>query len=241
LLFSAVTDRFGRATRDIDVSAHIENNANTYRSMIHEAATLPVPDDGVVFDPASINVNPIIEHRGLRATIRGLLGVARLYVQIDAGFGDPVMLPEQRFAYPSLLDDVEAPIVRAYSIESVIAEKFEAIASLGTSNTRYKDYDDIWQLAATRSFRATALFAALSMTYAARQTPLGATALALAANQATLARETGWSSYRKRAQARHALPTLALTLDRLRSFWIGISDYANDGLERVWEGVEWTR
>ena len=238
LLFSAVTDRFGRATRDIDLSADIETSEGAYCGMIRDAAMLPVADNGVVFDPESISISRIIlkEDDGFRATLRGVLGVAKLYVQVDASFNNPVMLPEQRFVYPSLLNDVPAPVVRAYSVESMIAEKFEAITSLGLSNTRYKDFDDIWQLAATRSFHATALFAALSMTYNARGTAIGETDLALSANKATPDREAGWTGYRKRAQARHALTTLTATLERLRSFWAGIKAFANDGLKRIWEG-----
>ena len=49
--------------------------------------------------------------------------------------------------FPVLLD-MEAPKVYAYSIYSVIAEKFEAFVSLGLANGRYKDFYDIYVLSA---------------------------------------------------------------------------------------------
>ena len=47
--------------------------------------------------------------------------------------------------FPALLD-MEAPEIYAYSIYSVIAEKFEAFVSLGLANGRYKDFYDIYVL-----------------------------------------------------------------------------------------------
>ena len=50
------------------------------------------------------------------------------------------------FQFPVLLD-MEHPKIYAYSIYSVIAEKFEAIVSLGDANSRYKDFYDIYLIA----------------------------------------------------------------------------------------------
>lgn len=44
--------------------------------------------------------------------------------------------------FPTLLD-MESPKIYAYSIYSAIAEKFEAIVSIGLVNSRYKDFNDI--------------------------------------------------------------------------------------------------
>jgi len=62
-----------------------------------------------------------------------------LCVQIDVGFGDTVYPEIEKMQYPTLID-LPAPHVNAYSKESIIAEKFQAIVSLGYVNTRMKDY-----------------------------------------------------------------------------------------------------
>ncbi len=239
LLFTAITDRFGRATRDIDVLADIDNNEDSYRGVIIEIIGTPVDDDGVTFDAQSVGVKRIIVHddqQGLRATFQGTLAGARLNVQIDAGFGDKVLLPEEEFVYPALLDDVPPPIIRAYSVESVIAEKFEAIADLGELSTRFKDYDDVAQLAKSREFQASALYAAVNMTFSNRETSPNSVAVALDPARATAEREVGWVAYRSKLHAKFASPTLAETLELLRTFWSGIEAFQRDGVSRKWLG-----
>ena len=61
-------------------------------------------------------------------------------------FGDVVYPERVKMEFPVLLD-MEVPQVYAYSIYSVIAEKFEAFVSLGLANGRYKDFYDIYVLA----------------------------------------------------------------------------------------------
>ena len=73
--------------------------------------------------------------------------------------------------YPTLLDD-ESPILNVYSKESIIAEKFEAIVSLGVVNSRYKDYYDIYTMANRFDFSGEDLKQALIETFNHRKTSL---------------------------------------------------------------------
>ena len=73
-----------------------------------------------------------------------LLNNAKATVRIDFGFGDTVS-PEQA-RMPTLIDDLPAPFLLVYPMVSVIAEKFQAMVHLGLSNTRMKDFYDIWAL-----------------------------------------------------------------------------------------------
>jgi hypothetical protein len=67
-------------------------------------------------------------------------------VQIDIGYGDAVTPAAEIVQFPALLEDVAPPSLRAYPVYTVIAEKYEAIVSLGMTNTRLKDYFDLWFL-----------------------------------------------------------------------------------------------
>ena len=65
---------------------------------------------------------------------------------------------------------MEVPKIYAYSLNSVIAEKFEAIVSLGYANSRYKDFYDIYILAINYDFDGSELKRAIEETFHHRQT-----------------------------------------------------------------------
>jgi len=66
-------------------------------------------------------------------------------VQIDIGYGD-VVTPEPDFVtFPGLFE-FTAPKIRAYPIYTVVAEKLEALVTLGETNARLEDVYDLWFL-----------------------------------------------------------------------------------------------
>jgi predicted nucleotidyltransferase component of viral defense system len=74
--------------------------------------------------------------------------------------------------YPVMLDDLPAPKLRVYPRYTVVAEKFEAIVSLGMANSRLKDYFDLWVLLSTQALDRGVLQEAITATFARRQTAL---------------------------------------------------------------------
>ena len=100
-----------------------------------------------------------------------MIAGARLPIQIDIGSGD-VVTPDARLTtYPSLLD-FPAPELKAYPPETVLAEKLEALVSLGMGNCRMKDFFDIWAIGNTFEFEGHVLSAAISKTFARRRTSI---------------------------------------------------------------------
>lgn len=95
-------------------------------------------------------------------------------MQIDVGYGDAVTPAPELVQLPTLLDDVAAPSLRAYPVYTVIAEKYEAIVSLGMANTRMKDYFDLWFLAIYAEIDATILRQAVQAKFARRRTEVPA-------------------------------------------------------------------
>jgi hypothetical protein len=78
-------------------------------------------DDGLVFDPDSVDARKIKEgadYEGVRIRFRGLLGNAKITMQIDVGFGDKVHPGVVRADYPVILD-LPAPTLRMYPPETV--------------------------------------------------------------------------------------------------------------------------
>ena len=89
---------------------------------------------------------------------------ARVSMQIDVGFGDLVDPPPSELTFPVLLP-LEAPVLRAYPPEAVIAEKFHAMVVLGIANSRMKDFSDVWTLAQTHRFNSEVLGGSIRGTF----------------------------------------------------------------------------
>jgi len=174
LLFDLWFDVPHRPTRDADFlgfgPADTEALAATMREICGVTA-----DDGMEYDPASISVEEIREdarYGGLRARLLGKLGNARCSVQLDVGYGDAVTPGPEEAIYPTLLDDLPPPRLRVYPRAAVVAEKLEAMVSLGMANSRMKDYFDLRALAREGALDIRELGRAISATFERRHTVL---------------------------------------------------------------------
>lgn len=174
LLFSVWLAEPHRPTRDADLLSLGPADPSILQTTVGRICDLPC-DDGMTFDPKSVVVAEIREgarYEGIRITLLGMLGVARISLQIDVGFGDVVTPGPQQLSFPTLLDDMPAPALAGYPPETVVAEKVEAILSLGMRNSRMKDYFDLWQLMRDPGLDAGVLAEAIRATAARRGTRL---------------------------------------------------------------------
>ena len=129
------------------------------------------------FDSASIAIEEIREdarYGGLRVRLVARLGNARCTVQIDVGYGDAVTPGPEEAVYPTLLDDLPAPRLRVYPRATVVAEKLEAIVSLGMANSRMKDFFDLRVLAHEGMLDPHRLGDAIAATFQRRGTEIPA-------------------------------------------------------------------
>ncbi|MBQ8040486.1 MAG: nucleotidyl transferase AbiEii/AbiGii toxin family protein, partial [Lachnospiraceae bacterium] len=102
--------------------------------------------------------------------------------------------------FPVLLD-MEAPEVYAYSIYSVIAEKFEAFVSLGLANGRYKDFYDIYVLSEKYDFDGTELQNAIMETFSHRGTGFNDIVAFEPEFTEDFVRQNRWNSFIKKKKA----------------------------------------
>jgi hypothetical protein len=102
-----------------------------------------------------------------------MIAGARLPIQVDVGFGDAVTPAPCQIEYPSLLGMPTAKL-KAYPPETVVAEKLEALVSLGVANSRMKDFFDLWAISRTFAFEGTVLARAIKATFERRATALPA-------------------------------------------------------------------
>jgi predicted nucleotidyltransferase component of viral defense system len=174
LLLYTVLEQRARATRDIDLLAwHIQNLPDELIRIFKEIAIIPC-DDAVSFDTEAITVERVKEdadYQGIRIKLTGFLDRSRHILQFDIGFGDLIVPKPVDMTYPSILD-MEPPCLKAYTLESVIAEKFQAGVYLAEANSRMKDFYDIYELCSAFDFDGTTLSEAVSQTFERRKTEM---------------------------------------------------------------------
>lgn len=151
---------------------NISNDQEIITKAFLDVFKLEYSDHGVVFDTSTLKTERITEFKkyaGIHVSIDGFLDRTKLLISIDIGFGDVIFPSIVEMEYPTLLNH-KAPMIQTYSIESVIAEKFEAIVSLGKANSRMKDIYDIYALCGSFDFKGETLQEALKETFANRKT-----------------------------------------------------------------------
>jgi predicted nucleotidyltransferase component of viral defense system len=160
-----------RPTRDIDFLGFGNPQPESILAAFKNVCAIEA-DDGASFDIDALTIERNREdlvYGGLRVATNAHIGGARVRVVIDIGFGDAIEPGLQEIELPVLLDQ-PAPKLRAYAMETVIAEKFQAMVALGRVNSRMKDFYDIWYLSKTFTFEDDRLARAIAATFKRRQT-----------------------------------------------------------------------
>jgi predicted nucleotidyltransferase component of viral defense system len=145
-LFTLWYDIPYRPTRDIDLLGFGPSDLASLESTFREIASIDT-DDGVIFDPDSIQVTETRKeagYAGARVIITAELSGAKCKTQIDIGFGDAVTPTPVELSFPVLLSDLPSPALKTYPLYTVIAEKLHAITLFGMTNSRVKDYFDLF-------------------------------------------------------------------------------------------------
>ena len=171
-LYTVFDRKYERATTDVDLLARrISNSAEEMKSVFREIFAQNL-NDALVFDLDSIMVEDITEfkeYHGLHISAVAYLDRTRIPIGIDIGFGDVIYPDSVKMEFPVILD-MKAPKVNAYSLESSIAEKLEAIVKNGFLNSRYKDFYDIYVLSEKYAFSYEKLHNAVTETFTNRKT-----------------------------------------------------------------------
>jgi hypothetical protein len=183
LMFGVWQGPFSRPTRDVDLLGHVEHTVERVTAVMRAICQQSVfQDDGMRFDADSVTGEHIVEaasYEGVRVKLVAYLEAARVTLQIDIGFGDPLVPGPNPIRLPTLLE-FPPPELQGYSRESAIAEKFQAMVYLGVVNSRMKDFGvvpnaDLWSLASRFEFDGAILAQAIRETFRARQTTLSHT------------------------------------------------------------------
>ena len=172
-LFRLWNDHLHRPTRDADFLDYEVLAPELLAQVMDEICALtPLNSDALEWLPST--VTPIRAEQadgGNRVKITALLGTMKIHLQIDVGYGDIVTPSPQKSQWPGILDFPPVPLV-TYPVETVIAEKLEAIVSLALANSRMKDFYDLYWLLSRITPNQDTLRSAIPNTFDRRQTVL---------------------------------------------------------------------
>jgi hypothetical protein len=172
-LFLIWQGKLPRPTRDVDFLGYGSAEIESVTGAIREICSVKA-EDGIIFNLGQITGEEIREeadYDGVRVRVPCSLDGARAQLQIDLGFGDAVDPSPEELEFPVMLE-MEAPKLKTYPAEVVIAEKFQAMVHLGMANSRMKDFFDIWILCQEQTFVMSRMRRAVVATFARRKTPL---------------------------------------------------------------------
>ena len=195
LLLITIDIPASRPTMDIDLLTHKLDEAKVTEAF-KEILAIEYPD-GVTFDSASVQSEPITKdgaYQGTRLKFKAYFNGSHNDMSIDLGLGDYVINPRE-ITFPTILHE-DSPILTAYSLETIIAEKLEAMAKLLYANSRMKDFYDIYTILNTHTLSKETLAKAIKGTFEHRQTPLKDLSIIFSADFSNSAnKQTQWTAF----------------------------------------------
>jgi len=170
MLIAAMVGIDTRTTMDMDATIKGRTLSQPEIAVIMEDI-LNVPiDDGVLLTIRGIEeIREEADYPGFRVSIEAILDKTRQILKVDVTTGDFVTPRETEYSFRLMFED-RAIKVMAYNLETVLAEKFEAIITRGVTTTRMRDFYDIHILTATQAFDLDLFNAALRRTVEKRGT-----------------------------------------------------------------------
>ena len=223
LLFIAWHAEKHRPTMDIDLLAKMENSKDNLEKIIRELCELQIQEnDGIVFLANTVKGEEIqlkAEYAGVRLSFQALLSDAKIFMQIDVGFGDVISPEPALLAFPSLLEGFVPSEIKGYTRETLVAEKLHAMVRRQLDNTRMKDFFDIWFVSEQFIFSGSSLAKAIMATFKRRKTniPEGILSL-LEALRTNPEKNQQWQAFLKKNIFQYHVPQLFEILERIEHF-----------------------
>lgn len=146
LLIASLLGIENRTTMDMDTSVkNLQVTEGEIMRVMQDILAIDL-EDGIHYVIESISsIRTADEYENFRLHVRADLGRIRNPLSIDITTGDAITPRDVEFEYPSLFDDTTINL-RAYPLETVLAEKFETIIRRNIATTRMRDFYDIYAL-----------------------------------------------------------------------------------------------
>ena len=166
LFIYPLTNFESRATVDVDfLMRGLNNDLARMDEIIAEILAVDTGNDFVTFKAGK--TEPIAVQRkyhGVSTQITGYIKNVRVPFNVDIGVGDVIVPSAERRNIQTQLEGYDKPEILTYSLESTIAEKFDAILQRFELTGRMKDFYDIYYLSRTFDFDGLKLQTAIQET-----------------------------------------------------------------------------
>jgi len=173
LFIYTLTNFESRATVDVDFLLREQSNSiEDVKKIIQEILAIPTGNEYIKMEAKGFEqISLQRKYNGVSTQIIGSIKNVRVPFNVDIGVGDVIIPNSEQRKVITQLPDFESPEITMYSLESTIAEKFDAILQRFELTGRMKDFFDIYYLAKTFDFDGLKLQKAISETLKNRGTP----------------------------------------------------------------------
>lgn len=172
LFIYTLTEFQSRATQDIDfLMRQLSNDIDKVIGVIEEISQVPTTNDYIKIEVVNAEIiTPDKEYQGVSVKFIGRIKQVKIPFSIDIGMNDVIVPKAVKRCIKTRLTDFEEPEVYTYSLESTIAEKFDAILKRMEATSRMKDFFDIYYLSSMFDFDGRKLQEAIWQTIQHRGT-----------------------------------------------------------------------
>ena len=172
LFIYTLTNFESRATIDVDFLLRAASNSiEDVQELINKIINTPTGNNYIAMTAKGFEeISPQRKYHGISTQIIAQIKNVRVPFNVDIGVGDVIVPCAEERAINTQLPDFEAPVIKTYSLESTIAEKFDAILQRFELTGRMKDFYDIYYLARTFDFDGARLQTAIFETLQRRGT-----------------------------------------------------------------------
>ena len=169
LFIYTLTNFESRATIDVDFLLRgYSNSIDDVKELIYKIIDTPTGNDYIVMRAKGFEkISPQRKYNGISTQIIAQIKNVRVPFNVDIGVGDIIVPRAEERTINTQLPDFESPVIKTYSLESTIAEKFDAILQRFELTGRMKDF----YLSRTFDFEGVKLQAAIFETLQRRGTP----------------------------------------------------------------------
>ncbi len=139
-----------RSTMDMDTTIKgIPADRETIERIVNEILSIDIGDN-VTFTIKNIkSIHDVSDYDDFRIGIEAKFFTMRVNMKIDITTGDVIIPREVSYSFKLMFEDRYIE-VKAYNINTILAEKIETILSRNISNTRARDFYDVYILLTTR-------------------------------------------------------------------------------------------
>lgn len=148
LFIYTLTNFESRATIDVDfLMRQLPNNVEEIEKIVLDILAVDTGNDFIELTAKAFEtISPQRKYTGVSFQIIGKIKNTRTPFSVDLGVGDIIVPKAEKRVIPVQLDEFTKPKISTYSLESTIAEKFDAMLQRLEMTSRMKDFYDIYYL-----------------------------------------------------------------------------------------------